>query len=481
MGSSKVQICSTESCTREAAFTTRAKPAWCLECIAQFYRAGGMEPLEPWRDHKTRVRARCATCGYTTGYFFRYVLAKTTGTYTEPVCRVCHWDNWAEHVRSHRSELETTLVTLLSHDPRSTEVAQAVGAYPEVVEAIAQVWWPTARIEKTLQLVHHDLVANTREPNDGTRPVIARCQQCGTETVFLMCRMEAELSGQWCACQTCSQTKPRGTCARDVRMGFERLGMRAVSPQIGTTTAQDLECVRCGTRRFASLRQLLGGVVPCFECDGASNPSSPHKVYLFLFPRWNTFKVGITGAYKDARLVLQEQRGGEMVDLIEVPNRGTALAVEANVVRAVRPWPATGEPVDQRLDGWTEMWDASAPITVRLADYLPLDYHAPHEPTEVREPAAQREVIDGSRMKFTAGMRVCMTGAAPGISRAELSSWCHDAGLVVVGTVGTNTELLVAQDPHAATSKTRRAAEFGVPIATYGTLIEHLEQLALRP
>ncbi len=481
MGATEVQICSTESCTREAAFTTRAKPAWCLECIAEFYRAGGMEPLEPWRDHKTRVRARCVTCGYTTAYFFRYVLAKMTGTYTEPICRVCHWDNWAEHVRSHRSELESTLFTLLAHDPNSAEVAQAVEDYPELVETIAQIWWPTARIEQTLQLVHHDLVANTREPNDGTRPVIARCQQCGTESVFLMCRMEAELSGNWCACQTCAQTKPRGTCARDVQMGLERLGMRAISPQIGTDTGHELECMRCGTRRFASLRQLLGGLVPCFECDGAANASSPHKVYLFHFPRWNTFKVGITGAYKDARLVRHEQRGGEMVDLLEVPNRGTALAVEANVVRAVRPWPPTGEPVDRRLDGWTEMWDASAPITVRLRDYLPIDYHPPHVPTEVEENTETREVIDGSHITLSAGTRVCMTGAAPGISRAELTSWFHDAGLVVVSTVDADTDLLVAQDPRATTAKARCAAEFGVPVATYGSLIESLEHFAPKP
>ena len=31
---------------------------------------------------------------------------------------------------------------------------------------------------------------------------------------------------------------------------------------------------------------------------------------------------------------------------------------------------AAGSAAEQRLDGWTEMWDAAAPLTVRLADFL---------------------------------------------------------------------------------------------------------------
>ncbi|WP_430867431.1 BRCT domain-containing protein [Demequina aurantiaca] len=478
MALTEIQVCSTESCARAAAYTTRIRPAWCLECIADFYRAGGAEPLEPWRDHKTRVPARCFECGYTTAYYFQYVLSKTTGTFTEPICRVCHWDKWAEHLRVHRSPLETELFNLLEADPNSAELAQAVNDFPQLVESIANIWWPTERIKQTLELVHHDLVANTREPNDGTRPVIARCQQCQTESVFLMRRMDSELQGRWCACQSCAQTKPRGTCPRDVQMGFERLGMRAVAPQIGTDVEQDLECLRCGTRRFTSLRQLLGGVVPCFECDGAAKPSSPHKVYLFHFARWNTYKVGITGAYKDSRLVLQKQRGGELVDLLEVPNRGTALAVESNVVRAVRPWPATGEPVDQRVDGWTEMWDASAPIVVQLRTYLPVDYQAPRGSTEVQEPRAKPEVVNSSGVEIGAGTRICVTGTAPGVSRAELTSRLQSIGIEVSRTVNVDTDLLVAQDLDVTTSKIRRAAQLGVPVATYELLIEQLKRLA---
>lgn len=51
-----------------------------------------------------------------------------------------------------------------------------------------------------------------------------------------------------------------------------------------------------------------------------------------------------------------------------MPHRAAALWLEAEVLSLVTAWPATGAPAQQRLDGWTEMWDAAAPVRISLSD-----------------------------------------------------------------------------------------------------------------
>ena len=475
---SHIQPCSTPGCALDAAFTTRSAPAYCLPCIDAAYHAGGLEPLEPFVDRKERRRTRCASCAVELTYPLLYVLDKNS--YGEPVCRVCHWARWgAQNRGTFKSELDANLAVVLTHPerlsaPERASLARHLAENKRLRSSMQRWWWPTDRIRATVALLHHDLVLDTAEQagshNDGMDPVVVRCQLRGFESVQLPGRMDSELAGRWCMCPSCN-ARIKGSCASDVALGFTARGLVIDEPRQGTDTVQDAHCAGCGTPRRISVRKLNRGLVPCFVCDGAADPSTPHRVYLFHLPAWGVYKVGITNSGNDSRLATHRDRGGTLVEIVTVPQRAAALWLEAEVLSLVTAWPATGLPPQQRLDGWTEMWDAAAPVAVQLADFVDRATGIEMDPALILDWKANREpsteATHGSRLDLRPGDRVCFTGAGAGRTRAEWQQQARAAGLLPVGDVSAAVALLVTVDPEKVTAKLRRAVELGVEVTTY--------------
>lgn len=470
------QSCSSDGCTNTAAFTTRTRRTWCEPCIDELYRTAGMEPIEPFTTPKAHRSARCLTCGYITTARFEYVLEKNS--WGEPVCRVCHWESWADlGMRAHRTELDRAVWASLASDPADPELAGLIETEPVVREAVVRVWWPTVRTRAMFEKLHHDVVVDTAESNDGTHPVIVRCRQCGHISVQLPARMDSELAGRWCACQVCHQ-RNGGSCAQDVAMGFESHGLHVAAPLANVGSEQEATCARCGAPRTVSLRQLNLGQVACYACDGAADPYAEYRVYLFHFPHWACFKVGITNTGNDARLVAHQRNGGELVELVTVLNRAAALWLEARVLSMVTAWPASGEPVERRIVGWTEMWDDTAPVRVNLARVAA---ELPAEFTPVARPAQPGAIELTDRVVMVDGATVCFTGAGPGRSRTEWEHAAKAAGLVPVGSVSRRLGMLVVPAATTQTSKTRSAVEAGVPVLDYHRFAQALSAIAAQP
>lgn len=482
---SLTQPCATLNCGRPAAFTTRTTPAYCTVCIDEAYRRGDLEPVEEFAGRQHRRRCRCRKCGVEFSFPLAYVLEKNS--YGEPVCRVCHWAAWGARQRvTFKSGLDEALGLVLAHPERLSvsdreSLAHQLASHDHLRTSLQRWWWPTERTRATVDLLHHELILDTAAQagrhNDGMDPVVVRCRLCGFESVQLPGRMDSELAGRWCMCPSCN-ARNKGSCASDVEVGFASRGLVLTRPRQGTDTLQDAHCARCGTPRRVSMRKLNRGLVPCFVCDGAADPSTPHRVYLFHFPAWGVYKVGITNSGNDARLQTHRDRGGNLIEVVTVPHRAAALWVEAEVLGLVAAWPASGLPVEERLDGWTEMWDTAAPVTVRLADFverargidmdpaLVLDWKANREPTSAVRP--------GSRLALGAGDRVCFTGSGAGRTRAEWQQTARAAGLRPVGDVSAKVAVLVTADPEKVTAKLRRAVELGVEVATYGDFADTL-------
>lgn len=428
-----------------------------------------MEPLEPFTTTKAHRLARCLECGHTTTARFEYVLDKNA--VGEPVCRVCHWDAWAElGMRAHRPELDEVVWARLAADPQDAEIARLLETNPLIRETVERVWWPTARSEALFDKLHHDVIADTAEHNDGTHPVITRCRLCAHISVRLPGHMGSALAGRWCACQVCHQ-RNGGACAEDVAMGFEAHGMRLPEPLAKVDTDQEATCARCGSPRTTTLRRLNRGHVPCYVCDGAADPYAEHRVYLFHFPAWGCFKVGITNAGNDSRLIVHRRNGGELLELVTVANRAAALWVEARALSMVTAWPATGEPVARRVVGWTEMWDQAAPVRVRLEDIaaqLPTDIARPSTPARTDAARLDDDVV------LVEGTTVCFTGTGPGRTRAEWAQAAAAAGLAPVTSVSERLGILVVPDATTSTVKTRKAIAAGVAVVNYHQFVQAL-------
>lgn len=88
------QLCSTEGCGKQAAFTTRTKPAWCVGCLTDILAGLGMDPIAEFPGKNGRWLTRCRSCGAECDYRLGYLLELRTRE--EPACRRCFWTGWAE-------------------------------------------------------------------------------------------------------------------------------------------------------------------------------------------------------------------------------------------------------------------------------------------------------------------------------------------------------------------------------------------------
>jgi hypothetical protein len=91
----KVQLCSTEGCERQSAFTGRKKDARCEECLAGIIADVDLEPLEAFPGtSKKWWLTRCRTCKAECHYRLETLLDKRA--YKDTGCARCHWADWAK-------------------------------------------------------------------------------------------------------------------------------------------------------------------------------------------------------------------------------------------------------------------------------------------------------------------------------------------------------------------------------------------------
>ena len=159
----KTQECSTAGCVKPAAFTTRTKPAWCIDCIDKMLREAGLEPAEPFPGPKAWWLTTCLTCGVRIHYRLEYIL--TVYPLGEITCRACRWT-------------------------ARDQVVAAMRARGQIVA--------TARDEPGL-----DLIGTTVDVNDGDNRLMTRCRACGK---LIAKRMDDVV---WeCTCSPNSRTEP---------------------------------------------------------------------------------------------------------------------------------------------------------------------------------------------------------------------------------------------------------------------------------
>ena len=108
-----------------------------------------------------------------------------------------------------------------------------------------------------------------------------------------------------------------------------------------------------------------------------------------------------------------------LAEIVTVPHRAAALWLEAEVLSQFAAWPVVGEPLERRVTGWTEMWDASAPLTVTLAEHVPCAAAVEMDPALVIDWQDSRTLAATSTGAWTpvAGDRVCFTGTGTGPGR----------------------------------------------------------------
>lgn len=398
--------------------------------------------------------------------------------------RGCHWREWGEQNRARaKTELYQAVVAALKAPTGLSEADRELLATDTAVRASARRWWwPKERIQAIVGMLHHDLLFDTAEHNAGMDTIAIKCRNCGYEHVELPGRLAAELSGHWCLCPICNN-RNKGICASDVVVGFSSHGMSVAEPEAGTDTVQAARCARCDTPRRTSMRRLNRGAVPCYVCDGAADPSSAHRVYLFHFPDWHAYKVGITNSGNDSRLDRHRLAGGQLVELIEVPHRGAAFWVEQEVLSAMLPWPATGLLADRVISGWTEMWDDSAPINVLLGDYIEAAYaiSIDREFVEDWKQNGRTPVSPPCDFVLEGGDAVCFAGSGPEKSRVEWKVLAQGVGLRVAGSVTSTTSALVAPRGGNPNTKAAAALSLGVPVISYENFLAAIEALEYPP
>lgn len=290
------------------------------------FRAAGLEPLTPFVRLAEEREATCTRCGT-----WRRVTLRAVRKPSGIACRWCEgwakWGPWGD---------ETRRLVRSGREIRGPEFS--------------------AR-----QIAVTGLVPLTPLGDEFT-PVGCLCLACGETLVTLPERID-ERRPDWFACQRCSTTATRAARANADAV-YEKAGLRLLGTVRGRYTAMPAECLGCGTLRHITYTDALDGTGPaCWTCTHGIRPDEPHRVYLFRFPALGVLKIGITHNRHDARLIEHQINGGVLLQTAVVPDRDTALAVEAWVLATRVRWlrKAVG-PSDFPQGGWTEAWaEADAP------------------------------------------------------------------------------------------------------------------------
>jgi len=212
---------------------------------------------------------------------------------------------------------------------------------------------------------------------DEFTPVGCLCPRCGETLVTIPERID-ERRPDWYSCVRCMNVANRaaGEAADEV---YRRAGMRLLGKVRGRWTPMSVECLGCGYLRHVTYTDTLNGTGPaCWTCTHGIRPDEPHRVYLFRFPALGALKIGITHNRHDRHLIEHSVNGGVLVATEVVPDRATALSVEAWVLATRRQWLRTSVgPHDFPQGGWTEAWSETDSPPVDLAEICRLIQQLP--------------------------------------------------------------------------------------------------------
>jgi hypothetical protein len=464
--------CATPDCCEPAAYRTRANPAYCTSCIDGLFCAVGLVPLEPFRKKNERRLTTCLECGVQLTYSLDMILPTPS---SGGVSR-CDWCRMKKNGQAFRANAEMLDRATLG----SAKMAELSG--PALLKFIERRVWPRERVMRLFESLHMECVAQLPSASDGFEPVHVRCMKCGRDSVHLPGRMEAYTKQGWCACYFCGGGK--GPCSEDVMRCFESRGLR-IEDVVTRHDKMHARCLRCESPRFVSLDQLRREVVPCYVCDGAADPTKPHRVYLFHFQDLRCFKVGITNAGNDDRLREHQRRGGVLQDVVQVNNRAAAVALEENILTAMAAYPSAATAADFPQNGWTETWADNAP-GISLAQ-LAITVAGVTVPADtVRQWRSERQgdfraagqaavTAKNSELSLKRGDVVVFTGS-DAIPRSQWEARARQLGLRVGSKVTSSTTLLVSDDPTSKSRKCLDARSCGVQMVDYRALSSILDE-----
>lgn len=319
-----VDECASEGCSNRSRWPRpRRRIGFCDDCLSEFAVAQASTMLSLGDDARDRFRVRHESCGAITDISLP-MLRKGW------VCRACKLGSltasgWVQGRGSWSLDRQEQLMTVAGLKPLSPLLDNAAGDQPVNVECTT-------------------------------------CDGAQTDSLF---GFSEGVRLSWMPCTFCNAQRFKPT-AQMVSERFAALGLTLTSPWAGDpTVGLDASCSRCGTHRILSWLALGAGAPPCLRCDGRRlDPEAPHRVYLFSFPclgPHGVYKVGITHCVGDRRLAQHASVGGHLLQVVEVADRATAFAVEANVLRKFQPLaPASVSPADWPYGGASECWDALA-------------------------------------------------------------------------------------------------------------------------
>ena len=222
--------------------------------------------------------------------------------------------------------------------------------------------WSLDRQEQLLVVAGFTPLAPLVDNAPADWPVNVQCTECGGAQTDSLFGLSEGVRLSWLPCTFCNQARFKPSDER-IRTRFQELGLDLVSEWTGDPKATlEATCRRCGTERRVSWN-TIATAAPCLRCDGRRlDPEAPHRVYLFKFPNLSAhgvIKVGITHCVDDRRLHQHIAAGGEFIQIVEVPDRATAFAIETRVLGRFQPiGPVAVSASDLPQGGASECWDA---------------------------------------------------------------------------------------------------------------------------
>jgi len=282
--------CSTVRCTNQAAFATRSKPAWCVECIDRKLYEGGLAPVEPFNGPDGWRLTTCLTCGIQAHYRFGYTLEKNS--VGEKTCRACYWRDWAAKHRARPwYSFEREMLDLLRK--HTAEETLQIMPTSQAREFLERGWWPQERIVAHLDENGFDFILDTADVNDGNDPVVARCRACQKIQVA-----QVGDFGYGCTCsrniRAANPTSPRAK--RQLLIDSDSPAMawwdheRNEAATLQTVTVRAVRechwvCPECGARFVSKVNDMAGGP-SCPDCSARRSEQWTQE-----YARWKTTSV----------------------------------------------------------------------------------------------------------------------------------------------------------------------------------------------
>lgn len=241
MPSGTAQGCSTEGCTREAAFRTNSRRTWCQPCLEKIFKEAGLRPIDPVKNYSSFGLTECLTCGTQAHYRLIYVLDQNA-TRTKS-CRACYWTSWAEGAR------EPFLRSGETFEPVDIEHAREFAA-DNGFEYLRPLTSPSLEDD----------------------PHLVKCFRCG--------KITAERLGDIAFGSSCTQNKKPSKPAGTGRISFKDSCDEAISwwdharndeNVFATITVKARRkmwwiCPECGENFEESVQQMTGGFPKCPVC-----------------------------------------------------------------------------------------------------------------------------------------------------------------------------------------------------------------------